>query len=148
MSPSSFSSSKPSSSALLIWRSATYYVMVLLAGIVTVLYKASPKEETLNVDTKTFVTMQLETYEERKRSSDTLYETSQMSRKELQNRLKDALSIKDKPKKEEKSHYQLDDTDLNENSPFVVDEDILPRSHKKKDLYHKEEIKWRDFNIK
>lgn len=135
-------------SALLIWRSATYYIMVVLAGVVTVLYKASPKEEALNVDRKTFVTMQLETYEERKRSSDTLYETSQMSRKELQNRLKDALSIKDKPKKEEKSHYQLDDTDLNENSPFVVDEDILPHSHKKKDLYHKEEIKWRDFNIK
>ena len=84
------------SSALLIWRSATYYIMVLLAGIVTVLYKASPKEETLNVDRKTFVTMQLETYEERKRSSDTLYETTQMSRKELQNRLKDALTIKEK----------------------------------------------------
>ena len=40
--------------------------------------------------------MQLETYEERKRSSDTLYETSQMSRKELQNRLKDALNINNK----------------------------------------------------
>ena len=135
-------------SALLIWRSATYYIMVLLAGIVTVLYKASPKEETLNVDRKTFVTMQLETYEERKRSSDTLYETSQMSRKELQNRLKDVLSIKNKKEKEEKSQYQLDDTDLNDNSPFVVDEDIVPTTSKKKNRYKQDDIVWRDFNIK
>ncbi|MCQ2795772.1 MAG: flippase-like domain-containing protein [Bacilli bacterium] len=138
------------SSALLIWRSATYYIMVLLAGIVTVLYKASPKEETLNVDRKTFVTMQLETYEERKRSSDTLYETSQMSRKELQNRLKDALNIKERmeiKKKEEVKQYQLDDTDLDDNSPFVVDEDILPRSSKKRNRYSRDEG-WRDFNIK
>lgn len=134
-------------SALLIWRSATYYIVVVLSGVVTVLYKASPKEETLNVDRKTFVTMQLETYEERKRSSDTLYETSQMSRKDLQSRLKDVLTIKSKKKIEEKSQYQLDDTDLNDNSPFVVDEDIVP-NNKKKPHYSREDIKWRDFNIK
>ncbi len=91
--------------------------------------------------------MQLETYEERKRSSDTLYETSQMSRKDLQNRLKDVLTIKSKKKIEEKSQYQLDDTDLNDNSPFVVDEDIVP-NNKKKPHYSREDIKWRDFNIK
>ncbi|MCQ2792763.1 MAG: flippase-like domain-containing protein, partial [Bacilli bacterium] len=102
------------SSALLIWRSSTYYVLVLVAGVVTMLYRASPKEESLTVDQKAFVTMQFETYEERKRSSDTLYETTQMSRKELQNRLKEVLTINRLKKKEEEKKsqdYHLDDTD-------------------------------------
>ncbi len=137
------------SSVLLIWRSSTYYITVLLAGIVTVLYKASPKEETLNVDRKTFVTMQFETYEERKQSSDTLYKTSQMSRKELQKKLKEALTIKGRKEKEDnKVQYQLDDTDIIDQSPFNIDEDIVPSKTKKKHLYRKEDIKWRDFNIK
>ena len=36
---------------------------------------------------KTYVTLQLETFDERKRSADTMYETSQFSRKEMQRRL-------------------------------------------------------------
>lgn len=134
--------------AQIIWRTATFYIVLLVSGLVSALYKASPKEKALEVDRRTFVTMQFETYEERKRSSDTLYETSQMSRKELQNRLRDVLMPKIKKERKEKKDYKLDDADLKESSPFMVDEEFIPKNRKKKKHRHDDDIEWRDFDIK
>lgn len=83
-----FSSPQVTSAAQIIWRFSTFHVVVLIAGIVSATYRSSPKNEIHHADRKTFVTMQLETYEVRKASADTMFETASLSRKEIQNRLR------------------------------------------------------------
>lgn len=133
------------SAAQIIWRASTFHVPLLFSGFFAAFYKATPKEKALEADRRTFVTMQFETYEERKQSSDTSYETSQLSRKELQNRLREVLLPKIKKERPKKKSYVLDDTVLNDNSPFTFNNEI---TNKKVDKKHKkEEDDWRDFNI-
>lgn len=138
------------SSVLLIWRSATYYLMVAAAGLVTAFYKASPKEKALEMDRKEFVTMQLETLSERQNVSNGIYVTNNISRQELHGLLKGILNqdktIRHKEVKK-KDAFKLDDSDLNEASPFVVDEDIIPSKPNKKHTLTND-TKWRDFGIK
>ena len=71
----------------IIWRTATFHLPLLVAGLVAALYRSRPKESIVYANRKTFVTLQLETYAERKRSADTVYETRQFSRKEIQRRI-------------------------------------------------------------
>jgi len=74
--------------AQIIWRAATFHLIVLTAGLVTAFYRASPKEHIELAYRKTFINLQMQTYEERKRSADTLYETARLSRKEIQEKLR------------------------------------------------------------
>ena len=74
--------------AQIIWRTATFHIVVLVAGLVTAFYRSSPKEHLEKADRQTFIDLQLQTYEERKRSADTLYETARLSRREVQNKLR------------------------------------------------------------
>lgn len=74
--------------AQIIWRTASFHLVVLVAGLVTAFYRSSPKEHLEKADRQTFIDLQLQTYEERKRSADTLYETARLSRKEIQDKLK------------------------------------------------------------
>jgi hypothetical protein len=74
--------------AQIIWRTATFHLVILFAGLVTAFYRSSPKEHLERADRQTFIDLQLQTYEERKRSADTLYETARLSRKEVQNKLR------------------------------------------------------------
>ncbi len=83
-----YSSTQITTAAQIIWRFMTFHMVVLVAGLVTATYRASPKGQIERADRKTFVTMQFETYELRKATSDTLYQTTQLSRKEIQNKLK------------------------------------------------------------
>lgn len=73
----------------IIWRFATFYSGLLIGGFVSALYRSSMQDlidpETGNV--KTFTDLQVETYAERKISSDTAYETSKLSVKEIKARL-------------------------------------------------------------
>ena len=69
-----------------------------LSGIVAATYRSSPKNEIHHANRKTFVTLQYETFNERKASSDTMFETSSLSRKEIQNRLRELKSKEKKPK--------------------------------------------------
>ena len=62
--------------------------MLLIAGIVSASYHVSPKETAHQANRKTFVTIQLETYEIRKKSAETMFETASLSRKEMQERLR------------------------------------------------------------
>lgn len=75
------------SAAQIIWRFSTYHAVLLVCGIVSATYRSSPKNEIHHANRKTFVTMQLETYEVRKASADTMFETASLSRKEIQARL-------------------------------------------------------------
>lgn len=74
--------------AQIIWRTASYHLIVLISGLVTAFYRSSPKEHLEKADRKTFIDLQLQTYEERKRSADTLYETARLSRREIQEKLR------------------------------------------------------------
>ena len=76
-------------SSQIIWRTVTFHIILVISGFVSAFYRSRPKESIHYANRKTFVTLQLETYDERKRSADTLYETRQLSRKELQRRVGD-----------------------------------------------------------
>lgn len=84
----------------LVWRTVTFYSGLLVGGFVAALYRSSMQdlvdEETGQV--KTFSDLQMETFAERKISSDTAYETSKLSLKEIQRRL-----TKDKDTKKRKN---------------------------------------------
>ena len=105
----------------ILWRSATFHLPLLVCGLVAALYRSRPKEDFTYANRKTFVTLQLETYDERKRSYDTMYETRQFSRREIQRRIAEnsnkrfaeeedhtfrttqTLAIPEKPKKAKKA---------------------------------------------
>ena len=80
------------SAALLIWRTITFTIPLLFAGFVTAFYRSSPKEEA-NIETnmsnrETFVSIQNETYLERKKELDTMINTSTLSRAAIAKKLK------------------------------------------------------------
>ena len=79
-------------SCLLLWRSITFIIPIIVAGLTTAFYRASPKEEARSRDDlpnrETFVALQNETYIMRKEEVDALVQTTTMSRKALFNKLK------------------------------------------------------------
>ena len=78
--------------AMLLWRLITYYVPFLFGAIVAATYKSrglnKGEERFYSLDRDTFATLQLETYEERKTSSDIAVETRSLERRELLYKLK------------------------------------------------------------
>lgn len=83
-----FMSQQVTSAAQIIWRFMTYHIVILCSGIIAASYHVTPKEGAQHANRKTFVTIQFETYEIRKASADTMYETASLSRKELQEKLR------------------------------------------------------------
>ncbi len=77
------------SSSMILWRTATFHVVMAISGFVAAFYKSRPKESFNYANRETFVTLQLETYNERKKSADTMYETAQLSRKDIQKKLRE-----------------------------------------------------------
>ena len=75
------------SSSLILWRTSTFHIILLISGLVAAFYKSRPKESLHYANRATFVTLQLETYAERKKSADTMYETAQLSRRAIQQKL-------------------------------------------------------------
>lgn len=85
--------------AMLLWRFMSFHIPFLISGIVSATYKTRgiPRNERfIPSDRKTFVTVQLETLDERKVSSDNVYETSVIEREELMKKLKIKKKKKDK----------------------------------------------------
>lgn len=82
-------------SSLLVWRSSTFVIPILIGGFVAAFYRSSPKNEAhMSGDIpnrQTFVSLQKETYVERAEEVSSLVETSKLSR--------DAIIEKLKPKK-------------------------------------------------
>lgn len=74
--------------AQLIWRSATFYFGLILGGLVTAFYRSAPAEAGFKTDRKTFLELQRSTYEIRKKTADTMFQTSQLSRKDIESRMK------------------------------------------------------------
>ena len=93
----------------ILWRTATFHIVMLVTGFVAAFYRSRPKEGFHYANRRTFVTLQLETYDERKRSSDAMYETTQLSRKEIQRKLREAGLFRHKNKH---GDYEEDDDDI------------------------------------
>ena len=71
-------------STQILWRIATFYFVLIASGIVAALYHSRGQGEQLPYASRqTFVDLQLQTYDQRKLSSETLYETRQLSRKAI-----------------------------------------------------------------
>ena len=103
----------------ILWRTMTFHIVLVVSGFVAAFYRGKPSEEVRTTASRqTFVDLQLSTFDERKRSSDTLYETRQLSRKEIQKKLSANLSEKRSEKrekdkeKEEKVEWEELDIDL------------------------------------
>jgi len=74
-------------SSQILWRTATFHIVLVISGFVAAFYRSRAKEPMPFADHKTFVNLQLETFDERKRNMETLYETRQLSRKEIQRKI-------------------------------------------------------------
>lgn len=81
------SASANMATANILWRTATFHMILLISGFIAAFYHSRPHEDFHYANRQTFVDLQLATFEERKLSADTLYETKQLSRKEIQKRL-------------------------------------------------------------
>ncbi len=81
--------------AQIIWRVATYHLVLVVSGLVASLYHSRPREKYTYANRQTFVNLQLDTYEERKRSSDTLFETKQLSRSSIRKKMLSNVLAKD-----------------------------------------------------
>ena len=98
-------SSSLTMSALLLWRSITFIFPIVIAGLTTAFYRATPREEIEKrgdiPNRQTFVALQNETYVMRKEEVDALIETQTLSRKAILSKLRGnnkAKENKAKPK--------------------------------------------------
>lgn len=82
--------------AQIIWRFASFHIVVIVSGFVAAFYRSkSDEDEKIGyVNRQTFVNLQIATYEIRKISVDTLYETRQLSKKKIRVGLKNYESDK------------------------------------------------------
>ena len=87
----------------ILWRTTTFHLVLLISGIVSAFYRSRGGETIHHANRSTYVTLQLETLYDRKRSSDTMVETSQLSRKEVQGR----LNAENPPKRKGKGQIVL-----------------------------------------
>ncbi len=106
---------------LLMWRFGTFYIPFIITGFVSATYRTRGlpvSERIIPVgNRKTMLTIQLNTYEERKKTSDYAFETKQLERKELIER----LSLKNKNKntkttsiKKQKNTQTIDNIEIGE----------------------------------
>ena len=115
-------------SALLVWRSSTFVIPILIGGFVAAFYRSSPKNEIHAEDIpnrQTFYSLQKETYIERAEEVNSLVETSRLSREAILEKLnpKKQAEKKNAPKKKKDKNipanlekqdydeYELDDVE-------------------------------------
>ena len=101
---------------LLLWRFMTFYIPFIINGVVAATYKSRgmPVSERIVPvgNKKTMLTIQLETYIERKETSDIAYSTRVMERKELLQKMK-IIKPKSKNKKSSKKVKSPANPELN-----------------------------------
>ena len=92
-------------SALLIWRSSTFVIPILIGGFVAAFYRSSPKNEVHAGDLpnrQTFYSLQKETYVQRYEEVESLLETSRLSREAILEKLKPKKPKNKKKRKKNK----------------------------------------------
>ena len=106
-------------SCLLLWRSITFLIPIMAAGLTTAFYKASPKEEAREREDlpnrETFVALQNETYIMRKEEVDAIVHTQSLNRQAIIAKMKEG---KKRPSKDDKKGKvipkSVEDDDYNE----------------------------------
>ena len=110
-------------SSLLVWRSSTFVIPVLIGGFVAAFYRSSPKNEVHMGDIpnrQTFYSLQKETYIERYEEVASLVETSKLSREAILAKLKPGGKKKQKKKKNKGnvpaniSQHEYDEVELDD----------------------------------
>ena len=115
-------------SALLVWRSFTFVIPILIGGFVAAFYRSSPKNEARMSENmpnrQTFVSLQKETYVQRAEEVSSLVETSKLSRDAIKEKLK---AKKNKPsggkKKKKDTPANLEKQDYDEYELDNVEDD-------------------------
>ena len=119
-------------SALLLWRSITFILPIVVAGITTAFYRASPHNEVMKrgdiPDRQTFVALQNETYVMRKEEVDALVHTATLSRQAILNKLRGANKDRANKKaakveKKEKENVSAIDSDAEYKTYDIYDDD-------------------------
>ena len=93
-------------SALLIWRSSTFVIPILIGGIVAAFYRSSPKNEVHAGDIpnrQTFYSLQQETYVQRAEEVESLVETTRFNREAIAEKL-NPKNMRKKKKKKKRSN--------------------------------------------
>ncbi|MBP5575117.1 MAG: flippase-like domain-containing protein [Bacilli bacterium] len=113
-------------SALLLWRSSTFVIPIIIGGLVTAFYRSSPKNEATiqgeMPNRQTLYSLQQATYVERSNEVASLVETSKLSREAIIEKLKPKRKKKAAPRKkhvdrpanlekQEYDTYELDDVE-------------------------------------
>lgn len=75
------------SSTQILWRTVTFHLPLVVSGLTAAFYRSRPKEPIHYANRKTFIALTMSTLTERQATAETMYKTSQLSRKALQNRL-------------------------------------------------------------
>ena len=104
-------------SSLLIWRSSTFVIPILIGGFVAAFYRSSPKDEVHTGDMpnrQTFYSLQQQTYVERYHEVESLVETSRLSRKAIVEKLNPNSRKKKRKKKNRTSPADIAKQDYDE----------------------------------
>ena len=119
-------------SALLLWRSITFIIPIIVAGITTAFYRASPHDEVMKrgdiPNRQTFVALQNETYVMRKEEVDALVHTATLSRQAILNKLRGANKDRANKKATKTNKKNKESgTEINDDSEYktydIYDED-------------------------
>ena len=104
-------------SSLLIWRSSTFVIPILIGGFVAAFYRSSPKDEVHTGDMpnrQTFYSLQQQTFVERYHEVESLVETSRLSRKAIVEKLNPNSRKKKSKKKNRTSPADIAKQDYDE----------------------------------
>ena len=115
------------STAQILWRTITFHIPLLISGIISAFYRGSPsKDEVENVENNsvTYLTLQIQTIDERKLTYNTLYQTR------LITKVKKKVSSfsKNKPNKNKKSSSNK--TKINDNIDNKESNDLINNNEK------------------
>lgn len=144
------------SATQILWRTATFHIMLVVSGLVAALYRSRPKEPLHHANRQTFVDLQFLTYEERKRSSDTMYETHQISKRSLQRRIAESVPFRSKPtpKKSDGVSLNFDPPEPTPSNPMTETQvrarikiDPPKKTKKAKKKKKQEEASWEVWDI-
>ena len=111
--------------SLLVWRSSTFVIPILIGGLVAAFYRSSPKNEAhMSGDLpnrQTFYSLQKETYVQRYAEVASLVETSKLSREAILDKLKPKKNKQSK----KKSPHKNTPADISQNDYYEVELDDL-----------------------
>ena len=133
-------------SSQILWRTATFHIMLVVSGFVAAFYRSRPKVSFNYANRKTFITLQLETFDERKRSADTLYETRSLSRKDIQRRMRDAPPL---PRLDEEDDTPMAPTvpPVTRGRPQKPKPEPKPKKPKRKKPKRRDTTTWEEWDI-